>query len=110
MKSIDKNYNMYIYNITIKVAKHITTDWLIWMKENHIPAVMATTCFTHFKMLQLLDIDYSEGPTYAIQYFCATLENYENYLTNHAETLKQESYKKWGDAFIAFRTLMIEVD
>jgi hypothetical protein len=101
---------MYIYNITVKVAQQIASNWLLWLQSQHIPDVMKTGCFANFKMLQLLEIDETEGPTYAIQYFCNTITDYENYIANHAEALKQESYKKWGDAFIAFRTLMKEID
>ena len=60
---------MIVYNVTIKVAEAIKTDWLAWLKEEHIPDVLNTKCFSKATILHLLELDNSEGPTYAIQYF-----------------------------------------
>jgi Domain of unknown function (DUF4286) len=101
---------MILYNVTIKVHTSIQQDWLVWLKEIHIPEIIATECFTHFKILQLLEIDNSEGPTYAVQYFAESKSLYNRYTEKHAEKLRAKSYEKWGDKFIAFRTVMQIVD
>ena len=54
---------MIIYNVTIKVQESIKAEWLTWLKAEHIPEVIATGCFTHAVILQLLEVDTSEGPT-----------------------------------------------
>lgn len=97
---------MFIYNITIKVATAIHKEWLIWLKEEHIPEVIKTGCFTHATILQLLEVDESEGPTYAIQYHAESKSLYNNYIENHATRLREKSYEKWGNQFIAFRSVM----
>lgn len=97
---------MLIYNVTIKVDESIATDWLQWMRQEHIPNIMNTGCFAEFKMVRLLEIDDSEGPTYAVQYFASTMDDYQLYLRQHAPRIRKESIDKWGDRFIAFRTLM----
>lgn len=97
---------MYIYNVTTKVHWSIHEQWVAWMKLTHIPAVIATGCFTHHHLVRLLDTDDSEGPTYAVQYFSNTKEDYERYIEFHATILREESFKKWGDLFISFRSLM----
>lgn len=97
---------MLIYNVTIKVDESIASDWLQWMRQEHIPRIMDTGCFAEFKMVRLLDIDDSEGPTYAVQYFATTMDNYQQYQQQHAPLIRKESIDKWGDRFIAFRTLM----
>lgn len=97
---------MLIYNVTIKVDESIATDWLQWMRQEHIPNIMNTGCFAEFKMVRLLEIDDSEGPTYAVQYFATTMDDYQLYLRQHAPRIRKESIDKWGDRFIAFRTLM----
>ena len=53
---------MLIYNITIQVNWTIHNEWLPWMQEVHIPEVMATGMFTHFRILRLLEVDESDGP------------------------------------------------
>jgi hypothetical protein len=97
---------MLIYNVTIKVDESIATEWLQWMQQEHIPNIMDTGCFSEFKMVRLLDIDDSEGPTYAVQYFATTMDLYQDYQRQHAPRIRKESIDKWGDRFIAFRTLM----
>ena len=36
---------MIIYNITANVDLEIVEDWLLWMKEKHIPKVLETKLF-----------------------------------------------------------------
>ncbi|MFZ4770073.1 MAG: DUF4286 family protein [Ferruginibacter sp.] len=97
---------MIIYNVTIKVSKSIADNWLQWLKEEHIPEVTSTGCFTNANILQLLEIDDDEGPTYAIQYFAESREKYDFYIENFADLMREKSYQKWGDQFIAFRSVM----
>lgn len=97
---------MVIYNITIKVDKDIAKEWLHWMVHEHSPEILATACFNSFTILQVLDIDDAEGPTYAVQYRAENKEDYERYIKEHATALRQKSFDKWGNKFIAFRTLM----
>jgi len=97
---------MLIYNVTIKVDHSIAADWLHWLKEEHIPEVIGTGCFTTATVLELLENADEEGLTYAIQYRAATKEDYDRYIDLHANLLRQKSFDKWGDRFMAFRTLM----
>jgi Domain of unknown function (DUF4286) len=97
---------MLIYNITIQVNWTIHNDWLPWMQEVHIPEVMSTGMFTHFRILRLLEADESEGPTYAFQYFVANREKYDYYIENFAPLLREKTITRWSDQFHAFRTLM----
>jgi hypothetical protein len=97
---------MFIYNVTIKVANEIANDWLLWLQQEHISEVLATNCFTNATVLRLLEIDEEEGPTYAIQYFAESKANYNNYIEKYATALREKSFKKWGDKFISFRSLM----
>ena len=39
-----------VYNVTIKVNTSIATDLLSWLKEEHIPEVIATGCFTNARI------------------------------------------------------------
>jgi hypothetical protein len=97
---------MLIYNVTIKVSPTIHESWLEWMKKEHIPEIMATGLFHDYRICRLLDQDDSDGPTYAVQYFTDTLENYHTYLQEHASLLRQKSFDAFGDQFVAFRTVM----
>jgi len=95
-----------IYNVTIKVMDAIAPDWLRWLREEHIPQVLGTKCFHEARVVRLLEVDDSEGPTYAIQYAAASKGDYNRYIQLHAERLRQASFDRWGDRFIAFRSVM----
>jgi len=97
---------MIIYNVTIKITNAIHTGGLQWLKEEHIPEVIETGCFTHAVILKLMETDETEGPTYAVQYFAESKGLYNNYIENHAGEMRQKSFDKWGDQFIAFRSVM----
>ena len=97
---------MIIYNVTIKLDATIAEPWLAWLLEEHIPEVMLTGCFSGYKVVRLLEVDESEGPTYAIQYQAESKADYNRYIQLHASRLRDASYQKWGDRFIAFRSVM----
>ena len=97
---------MFIYNVTIKLEEAIHEQWLQWLKEEHIPDVITTGCFTRATVLRLLETDDSEGPTYAIQYFAESKANYNRYIEKFAPEMRQRSFDKWGNRFIAFRSVM----
>jgi hypothetical protein len=100
---------MIVYNVTIKVQHEIAAAWLQWLKQEHIAEVIATGCFIQAKAMQLLETDDTEGPTYVIQYFAESKANYNRYIQNHAAAMRQKGLDKWGDRFIAFRSVMQEV-
>jgi hypothetical protein len=97
---------MFIYNVTIKLDESIHNSWLSWMKEVHIPEMIATGCFTSASVLRLLEIDDSEGPTYAIQFNAASKAFYNRYIEIYAPDMRKKSFDKWGNRFIAFRSIM----
>jgi hypothetical protein len=97
---------MIIYNVTIQVDNSIADQWLGWLQEEHIPDMIATGCFTDARVLQLMEVDESEGPTYAVQYHATSKANYNRYIREHADTMRQKGTEKWGDKFVAFRSVM----
>jgi hypothetical protein len=101
---------MFLYNVTIKVDWSIHDAWLQWMKEEHMPDVTGTGCFTHHRLLRLLEVDDAEGPTYAAQYFAESKALYNRYIENFSSTMRDKGTQKWGNRFIAFRSIMQVVD
>lgn len=95
-----------IYNVTVKVEASIADQWISWQLNEHGPELIATGCFTSFKAMRLLDIDDTEGPTFAVQYFAQSMHDLNRYKNTFADDLKKKSFNKWGNRFIAFRTVM----
>ncbi|MFN8266054.1 MAG: DUF4286 family protein [Chitinophagaceae bacterium] len=101
---------MFIYNVTTKVDWTIHEAWLEWMKEEHMQEVVATGCFTHHRLLRLLEVDETEGPTYAAQYFADSKSSYNRYVEKYSAELRKKAVDKWGQRMIAFRSVMQVVD
>lgn len=97
---------MYIYNVTTHVHWSIHEAWVQWMQQQHIPDVIATGCFARYQLVRVLETDETEGPTYAVQYFSHTKDDYLRYMEDHAPRLRAEGFNKWGDNCISFRSLM----
>jgi hypothetical protein len=97
---------MIIYNVTVKLEKAIAEEWLRWMKQEHIPELLRTGLFVDAKLCHLLEQDESEGKTYIAQYFLDSMEHYNTYIAEHASRMREKGFQRFGNKFIAFRTVM----
>jgi len=100
---------MLIYNVTTGVDKKIEQEWLVWMKEVHIPDVMKTKMFLGYRMYRVLTAAEDETVSYAIQYQAKSITQIEGYLDKFAPALREDVKKKFGDKAVSFRTLLEEV-
>lgn len=97
---------MYLYNVTVKVEHSRADEWLQWMREKHIPDVMATRFFIEHKLCRLLDDGDLDGVTFVVQYLCNSLEDFITYKTSKAPALQKDHQAKFGNDVVAFRTVM----
>ena len=100
---------MIVYNVTVKIDLSVHEVWLRWMKEEHIPRVLETGCFTTYKMYRIMEDNQADGMSYAIQYFANELSNYFTYKELHAARLQKETADTFPNKYHAFRTLLREV-
>jgi hypothetical protein len=96
---------MIIYNVTVNIDDSVHEEWVKWMKEQHIPAVMATGYFLEYKMCRIL-VEEESGTSYSIQYTCNNIDDLKEYQAKHAPRLQKEHAEKYKDKFVAFRTLL----
>jgi hypothetical protein len=101
---------MIIYNITFKADWLIHEEWFQWMKEVQIPEMLATGMFTHYRLVRLLEVDETDGPTYAVQYFATAPGNYHHYQEFFAPMIRTQEIQKWGEKLVSFGTIMQVVD
>jgi hypothetical protein len=97
---------MILYNVTVKINADLEKDWLHWMTETHIPDVLHTGLFSSYKLCKILEEEEDGGVTFAIQYFCANLEDFQQYQIEFAPALQQEHMERYNGQYVAFRTLM----
>ncbi|UII33418.1 DUF4286 family protein [Fulvivirga ulvae] len=108
--STRKNTSMVLYNVTIGIDKDAEKEWLSWMKNKHIPAVMETGMFLEYKIFKVLSHeDEEQSVSYSVQYFAQTVDKVVEYLNNHAPKLVEEHRARYKDKHVAFRTLLEEV-
>lgn len=93
---------MYIYNVTINIDKAIETRWLKWMKDEHIPAMLATGKFTK-ALLSRIQIQEESGVSYSVQYTTDSKETLQRYYDENAKELRSQN-KIFEGKFVAFRT------
>ncbi len=95
---------MYIYNVTTNIEESIHDEWLKWMKEFHIPDVLATGKFLSAKMAKVLVEEEMGGITYSVQFTTVDKETLENYYLEDADRLRQDVTKLFAGKFVSFRT------
>ena len=101
---------MILYSVTCLVDDSIHDEWFKWMKETHLPEVMATGKFNAHKMFKIDPHDEGDtGTSYNIQYYCESRAAYHDYATNHGPALKAKTVAKFGERILAFRTILEEV-
>lgn len=94
---------MYIYNVTINVEESIHEQWLSWMKDHHIPDMLATQKFTKALMTRVMLEEEMGGITYSVQYTTESMEMLKRYYQEDAPRLRAQS-KPFEGKFVAFRT------
>jgi hypothetical protein len=96
---------MIIYNVTININNEVHDEWFRWMKDVHIPEVMATGYFIDWKMCKVL-VEEETGITYSIQYTSSNMADLQAYQKEHASRLQKIHADKYKDKYVAFRTLL----
>ncbi len=101
---------MIIYNVTSNIDESIHNEWLKWMKEEHIPQVLATGKFEKATLVRVLVKEDMGGVTYSVQYKTPSREALETYYKEDAPKLRTEIIKKFADKVLAFRTELEIID
>lgn len=99
---------MLIYNVTINIDDSVHDEWLDYMKSKHIGDVVATGCFSSGTIYRIL-VNEDSGSSYSIQYRAPNRAAIDRYMKEFAPALQKEVKDKYGDKFVAFRTLLEEV-
>ncbi len=100
---------MILYNVTVNIDLEKEREYVEWMKEVHIPEVMATGLFTESKFFKLLH-EVEEGVNYSAQYFAGSMDHIRQYQVDHAPELQQKLKDKFDGHYAAFRSLLEEVE
>ena len=97
---------MIIYNITTHVTWNIHDQWKEWMLKQRIPEMLATGIFSHYQLARLLEVDDSEGPTYAVQFYVPNGFSVSEYTLKHLPHMQHSEKMLWGDNIYSFSSLL----
>ena len=95
---------MHIYNVTVNVDTTIHEEWLQWMEDIHIPAMLATKKFIKAQLVKVLVDEAMGGITYSIQYYLKDAHMLQQYYQENAVVMQQKTTKKFADKLVVFRT------
>lgn len=96
---------MINYTVTIHIDYEIESDWFDWMKNKHIPDVLATNLFLDCIILKAIEEEIEGKATYSFFYMCTSDEVLNHYLAEYAPTLRSEHTSLFEGRFIASRSI-----
>ena len=96
---------MILYNVTINIDATIQKEWLIWMKEIHIPKVMETGCFTENKVCRILAEEDSQLKAKAIKGNIANIDKSSVHSDEVDSAIDDDLAIKPGEASLAVSCL-----
>jgi hypothetical protein len=101
---------MILYNVTVNIEKDSEAEWVAWMKETHIPDVLATGMFHENRFYKILHDNEDGSTNFSVQYFTDSMEKIHQYQQYFATKLQEDVKNKFQDRFVVFRTLLETVE
>ena len=82
---------MIIYEVTAVVEAHLTEAYGRYMRQEHIPDVLASGCF------QSAEFASAAPGRYRMRYEASTDEDLERYLATHAARLREDATSRFPE-------------
>ncbi|HEX7366619.1 MAG TPA: DUF4286 family protein [Pelobium sp.] len=96
---------MIIYNVTSIIEDDIHEEYIQYMKNIHMPEVMASGKFTDCHLLRLTE-PVNEGLTYCAQYITDDAEKLADYRTSYSPKLQENIQAKFANKLVSFRSVL----
>lgn len=101
---------MLLYNVTITIDEPVHREWLQWMRETHIPDVMATGLFESYRMSRLIGHEHEGSEIFTVQYLVRDMAHLRRYMDEFAPELQRQHAARYEGKYAAFRTVMEVLD
>jgi hypothetical protein len=88
---------MIIYEVTAVVEARLAEAYERYMRQHHIPDVLASGCFQ--------SADFANAPPgrYRMRYEASTAEDLERYLATHAARLREDAASRFPEGIVLSR-------
>ncbi len=100
---------MYVYNTTYSVSTERSGEWLRWVREIYIPAILATGLTGQHRMHRLLTELDNGGVTYTLQLSFLTREDFDSYISDYEDIMIEKMQQIFHGNFVYFSTLLEEL-
>ena len=97
---------MLIFNTTYKISGSITEHWLEWVKQNHLPFMLADELFSRPQIAKIVGSEDEEGVSYSIQFQIADMQSLMNWHKKNATTFQQHFQSAFGNEVQFFSTVL----
>ncbi len=102
---------MVIYSVEILIDEAVADAWMRWMKESHIPAVLATGYFLDCQFGRVMEPHSVDGHVgFRIDYRCRSVTQLEEYQRDSAAALQADHASRFSGRFEATRRVIALVD
>lgn len=91
-----------VYEVRAEVPVDLAQRYERWMREEHIPAVLATGCFTGARL------ERTGEHTFRTRYAAATLADLDRYLSRHTATLREAFAREFPAGITVAREVWTE--
>jgi len=88
---------MIIYEVTAVVEAHLAEAYERYMRQHHIPDVLASGCF------QSADFASAAPGRYRMRYGASTDADLERYLATHAARLREDAASRFPEGVVLSR-------
>jgi hypothetical protein len=92
---------MVIYEVTALVAPDLVQDYEHYMREDHIPAVLATGCFQRAAFAR------ADSHRYRMRYEALSSQDLERYLAGHAPALREDFAARFPEGVTVSREVWV---
>ena len=100
---------MYIYNITFNVDKEIEKEWLRYIKEKFIPAMLKSGLL-HTALTSKIVVDEPRGNSYSIQFSAQDKETLDRFIREELYPILNELHLKFSPKMVYFATELNVID
>ena len=95
---------MYVYTVKVKIEPTIKNNILKFYTQKHLPDVIATGCFSTYT----IEYDHTQNEV-IVRYPCDNQTIFDNYIANHAERLRKDTYKNFPTGILKVERNFCEI-
>ena len=101
---------MLIFNTTYLVSDKAHAVWLTWVKEQHIPFMLASSYFTHPQVARVISSAEQEGTSFSVQFQVPDMRTLKSWHKEYNLLFQEKCSQQFGTEVIFFTTVLEVVE